>query len=269
MPQPFNNAVMTDGGASLLSMVQAGEIKIQFTRMAIGSGTYSREEKMLEFLQSATGLKEERNSFLVSSVSVHNKHSVKLTALISNQDPSTGQILIEEGYYINEIGLFAKAEGADNEVLYSIAVTSGDCGDFMPPYNGYHPAQIVQEYYVTVNNTADVILQAGSGAVALAEDLLELQRKMEQESAENSIKFEQIQDTFDKMYSMGSLEDIDRIIDGTYVEEEDSGDNFDWGTNRDIDDIIAGTYVESESEDVQAKEKDISDIVEKAFKEVE
>ena len=45
MPQPFNNAVMTDGGARLLTMAQAGEIRIQFTRMAIGNGVYSEEER--------------------------------------------------------------------------------------------------------------------------------------------------------------------------------------------------------------------------------
>ena len=32
MPQPFNNAVMTNAGARLLTRAQAGEIKIEFTR---------------------------------------------------------------------------------------------------------------------------------------------------------------------------------------------------------------------------------------------
>lgn len=31
MPQPFNNAVMTNAGARLLTRAQAGEIKIEFT----------------------------------------------------------------------------------------------------------------------------------------------------------------------------------------------------------------------------------------------
>ena len=41
----------------------------------------------------------------------------------------------------------------------------------MPPYNGHNPAQIIQEYYATVNNSAEVIIQSGAGAVALADDL--------------------------------------------------------------------------------------------------
>ena len=41
MPQPFNNAVMTNAGARLLTRAQAGEIKIEFTRIAVGNGNYT------------------------------------------------------------------------------------------------------------------------------------------------------------------------------------------------------------------------------------
>ena len=45
MPQPFNNAVMTNAGARLLTRAQAGEIKIEFTRIATGNGSYTAAEK--------------------------------------------------------------------------------------------------------------------------------------------------------------------------------------------------------------------------------
>ena len=85
---------------------------------------------------------------------------------------------MSSGYHINEMGLYAKEKDGDSntEVLYSITTIAGDNGDFMPPYNGYNPAQIIQDYIVTVNNTADVTIQTGIGAVALAEDLEELRR---------------------------------------------------------------------------------------------
>lgn len=41
----------------------------------------------------------------------------------------------------------------------------------MPPYNGFNPAQIIQDYIVTVDNTARITMQMGVGAVALADDL--------------------------------------------------------------------------------------------------
>lgn len=171
MPQPFNNAVMTNKGAQLLTRAQAGEIKIEFTRMVTGNGTYSAQEKTLASLQARTALKALKNSYKLSRVFVFSEHSVKVTALITNQDPVTRETLVSAGYYINEVGLYAKPAGAGDgqEVLYSIAVTAGDNGDFMPPYNGYNPAQITQDFFVTVDNSATVTINT-AGAALLVED---------------------------------------------------------------------------------------------------
>ena len=171
MPQPFENAVMTNNGAALLTRAQAGEIKIEFTRMVVGNGTYSASEKTLAKLQQATKLKSQKNSYTLSDIDVYSDHSVKVTGLITNQDPVTHKTLVEEGYYINEIGLYTKPSGgaSSTEVLYSIAVTAGANGDFMPPYNGYNPAQITQDYFATVNNSAQVTINT-AGAALLAAD---------------------------------------------------------------------------------------------------
>lgn len=181
MPQPFNNAIMTDSGAALLTRAQAGACKMEFTRIAVGDGIYTEEEKEPGILQQQNELKSPRNAYVLSDIRVSNTYSVKVTALISNQDPATGEALITSGYYINEMGLYARE--ADNEaapeILYSIAVVSSTTGDFMPPYNGFNPVQIIQDYYATVNNSADVTIQVGNGAVALAEDLLELEKRVD------------------------------------------------------------------------------------------
>lgn len=171
MPQPFDSAVMTNDGAELLNRAQAGEAMIEFTRITVGSGVYSDDEKTPASLQERKKLKDERNRYPISSVDIFTKHSVKITAIISNQDPVTSETLITDGYYINEIGLFAKPKDGDDseEILYSIAVASGEHGDFMPPYNGFNPAQITQEYYATVSNSSDVTINT-SGAAVLVED---------------------------------------------------------------------------------------------------
>lgn len=171
MPQPFENAVMTDAGAKLLTRAQAGEIKLEFTRIVTGDGTYSTAEKSITFLQKRTVLKSQKNSYPLSDVDVFSEHSVKVTALITNQDPVTGEILVNSGYYINEMGLYCKPSGgsSETEILYSIVVTSGEVGDFMPPYNGYNRAEITQDYFATVDNSLDVTINT-SGAALLAED---------------------------------------------------------------------------------------------------
>lgn len=171
MPQLFNNAVMTNKGANLLVRAQAGQIKLQFTRMAVGNGTYASYEKTIQALQKTTKLKSQKNAYALSAVNVYSEHSVKVTALISNYDAVKQSVLVSAGYYINEIGLFAKPQGAadSEEVLYSIAVVAGDNGDFMPPYNGYNPAQIVQDYYATVDNSTQVTIQTAGAALLASE----------------------------------------------------------------------------------------------------
>ena len=171
MPQPFNNAVMTNAGARLLTRAQAGEIKIEFTRIAVGNGNYTAAEKTLDALQKRTALKSLKNSYALSDIDVFSDYSVKVTALITNLDPVTRKVLVKQGYYINEMGLYAKPAGEPDsaEVLYSITVTAGENGDFMPPYNGYNPAQIIQDYFATVDNSAEVTINS-AGAALLAED---------------------------------------------------------------------------------------------------
>lgn len=131
-------------------------------------------------LQKRSALKAQKNSYALSEIKVFSEHSVKVTALISNQDAITGETLVNAGYYINEMGLYAKEKGGTDgtEVLYSITVTAGENGDFLPPYNGYNPAQIIQEYYATVDNSAEVTIQTSNPAVALAEDVLALWQRI-------------------------------------------------------------------------------------------
>lgn len=213
MPQPMNNAVMTHQGARLLTRAQAGECVIQFTRIAIGDGEYAENERTSSALQEAMALKAERNSYTLSSIEIYSDYSVMVRALITNQDPVTSETLITSGYYINEMGLFAKEKdgGDETEVLYSICITSGENGDFMPPYNGYNPAQIIQDYYVTVNNSAEVTIQA-AGAAALAEDFIKAREELDRVvAALATLRFSY------------SEEDETLILTG---ESEDSGSSF-------------------------------------------
>lgn len=208
MPQPFNNAIMTNSGARLLTRAQAGEIKIQFTRMAVGSGTYTEAEKELLSLQARTRLKAEKNSYPLNDITVFSDHSVRMTALVTNADPVSGNTLINNGYYINEMGVYAKAKDAadSTEVLYSIAVVSGEAGDFMPPYNGYYPVQIIQDYFATVNNSAQVTIKNNS-AVLLRE---EFERQMNALKAELMLRMQVSYDQENEalVFGNGAVSDV-------------------------------------------------------------
>ena len=173
MPQLFQSAVITSDGMRLLTKAQSGNAKIEFTRVETGNGSYTKEEKDSSVLMEMTGLRSVKNSYGLSDIRIHSDHCVKVTALIANYDSVAQEPLITEGYYLNEIGLYAREKDEENstEVLYSIAVTAGENGDFMPPYNRNNPVEIIQEYYAAVSNSKEVTIQGSMGAVALAEDL--------------------------------------------------------------------------------------------------
>lgn len=160
----FYAAVMTNDGAALLAAAIAGTAKIEFTTLVAGDGEYTEGERAVSALQQRTALKSQKQSVAFSSIVVESDTSVHLTAALDNEE-------LLAGYYVNEVGLYAvDALNPDAvPVLYSISVAQ--VADYMPPYNGLTPTTIVQEYYATVDNSANVTIEAGAGAYALADDL--------------------------------------------------------------------------------------------------
>ena len=160
----FYAAVMTNDGAALLAAAIAGTAKIEFTTLVAGDGEYTEGERAVSALQQRTALKSQKQSVAFSSIVVESDTSVHLTAALDNEE-------LLAGYYVNEVGLYA-VDALDPDavpVLYSISVAQ--VADYMPPYNGLTPTTIVQEYYATVDNSANVTIEAGAGAYALADDL--------------------------------------------------------------------------------------------------
>ena len=160
----FYAAVMTNDGAALLAAALAGTAKIEFTTLVAGDGEYTEGERSVAALQARTALKSQKQSVAFSSIVVESDTSVHLTAALDNEE-------LLAGYYVNEVGLYA-VDALDPDavpVLYSISVAQ--VADYMPPYNGLTPTTIVQEYYATVDNSANVTIEAGAGAYALADDL--------------------------------------------------------------------------------------------------
>lgn len=166
MPQIFNNAVMTTAGKALLSGEMAGECVIQITRMAIGSGVYADTEKTPDALQEMTGLKKEMQSTGLSSLKRYDKTSVLVSGVFANDN-------VETAYHINEIGLFAQErDKKETEVLYSVAVVTGQEGEIMPASEGKNPVRIIQDWIVTVSNSSSVTIESlPDGAFAMASDV--------------------------------------------------------------------------------------------------
>lgn len=87
-------------------------------------------------------------------------------------------------------------------------------------------------------------------------------------STENGELLLRIEALINDLYKMATDTDIDRIIAGTYVDEDEEGSIFEAASNQDIDDIIGGTYTEVEEPGNDTTEVNMTNIIDNAFKEV-
>lgn len=160
----FGKAVLTAAGFKLLNDAISGKSRLEFTRIALGNGAYTDEQKTPAALQTMTALRSEKQNYPITSKSAVSDKAVKLTALLTNWDQVTGEALVTEGFHQNEIGLFCKAVGDDtSEVLYSVAVA--DDGTIMPAFNGKNPRQIRQSFVVSVDNTDNITVKISPGYI--------------------------------------------------------------------------------------------------------
>lgn len=269
----FYSAVTTNVGLALAADLLVGE-QIEFTRLVTGSGIYEGDDLIRTNLQKATGLRNQEQEFGFSSIEKITDSCVLLKSRLSNAE-------LSEGYRITEIGIYAKKKGSeDNEILYSISVAKE--ADYFPRYNGMVAIEIIQEYYITMTDAAEVTIQA-RGAVALLEDFEKFREEMRKKMDEMSLNVEfavsqkmidlqkQIGDLTQLMtenkgclvdaineiaevirplieYGIATDQDIDDIIMGIYTDDIDWVTTLNTASDRDIDAIISGLYEDDENE---------------------
>ena len=263
----FNSAVTTDQGLALVADMIAGE-QLVFTKLVTGSGIYTEEEQERTSLQKATDLREVRQEFGFSNISKVTATCVLLKTLISNKE-------LTEGYRMTEIGVYAKKKDDEGDgILYSISVAEE--ADYIPHYNGFVAVEIIEEYYITVADTAEVSIQTGSGAAVLVEDfekfkaeirayidmlLGDLQGQIGDLSLLKTEKKCCLVDAINEIvevikplteYSYMTFQDIQDIAAGIYENDLDWLGMLDAMKERDIKAIINGTYVpEPEDEEFE------------------
>lgn len=270
----FYASVTTDAGIALAADLLVGE-KIIFTKLVTGSGIYEADEITRTSLQKVTKLKAPQQEFGFSSITKETDSCVLLKSLLSNVE-------LTEGYRMTEIGIYAKKqEDEENEILYSLSVAKE--ADYFPRYNGIAAIEIIEDYYITVSDVAEVSIQTGKGAVALLEDFEKFREEMRKKMDEMSLNVEftvsqkmidlqkQIGDLTQLMtenkgclvdaineiaevirplieYGIATDQDIDDIIMGIYADDIDWVTTLNTASDRDIDAIISGMYEDDEDE---------------------
>ena len=201
----FNAAVITNKGKALLIKSQTSSTSLIFTKIETGIGSYNGTEDLKTF----TTLKDKKDQFNISNVVVVDDTTIKLRSLITNDG-------LLAGYYIKEIGLFA-LDPDEGEILYSLSTAVLNQWDYLPTHDSHSPATITLEIYSTVSNASNVTIVAGTGAVALAEDLELLQEKV------NDLKTIKIADGTGTSISLSDVSFVDGYTKTFIVKANNNG----------------------------------------------
>lgn len=162
MAATFNPMVITSAGlAAYAAYLQGAALTI--TKIAIGNGVYADSEKTTAALQQRTALKSLKNNFNIQTKEV-TETTMKLRSIIRNYDPDTQQTIVAEPYYMNELGLFASANGT--EFLFGIAVCSEATGDAISTYTGNNPIQIIQNITLEIDNAENITITVSPDVTA-------------------------------------------------------------------------------------------------------
>lgn len=164
----FNAPVLTTRGLALMTKAQAGECQIEFTKIAGGDGTWGSTD-----LTSATALINKVQESGFTSVAVVNGSTIDIVGILSN-------IKLTEAYFVREIGFFAKEKSdtaGTTEVLYAIMIAPTPSP--LPAYNGVSPQTLELETYLTVSGAETVTIDGATGALASAEDVRNLIKRVD------------------------------------------------------------------------------------------
>ncbi len=152
----YNNVLLTEQGRVLLSRVQMGECDLVITRAGTGDRIHGDEID----LTTLTQLGNEIQSFPISAYK-RDGSNIKLSFVATNFIPESGTGL-EEEYYIQEIGIFARASNEEEEVLYGI--TKAVAAVHMPAYDEASPTTATFTIKSYVGSSANVVIQESSEA---------------------------------------------------------------------------------------------------------
>lgn len=137
----FNATVLTHNGLDLLTRAQAGQVRIQFTRIGIGDGYPPTD------LRDLLNLVNEIKSLPILDIKLSGNGQTQIKAVFGNEGLTTG-------VYFREIGLFAN-DPVKGEILYSVA-NAGSTADYLPPSNGIDYIEEILNFVTVIGNATDV-----------------------------------------------------------------------------------------------------------------
>lgn len=141
----YSETILTANGLDLATRAANGKVNFSLTRAAATSDDLTKLD-----LQNLTKLPNEKQSGTITNQdeNIPNSQAVIGTEILFTNEG------IDEGYSINAVGLYAKEEGKDEEILY--AVNTAVEPEFMPNFADKVLLQFVITMYVIVGRTENV-----------------------------------------------------------------------------------------------------------------
>ncbi|MBC6360583.1 hypothetical protein [Lactobacillus apis] len=166
----YNKTILTNAGLDLAAKANSGKAKFTITKAA--TSTEKLANKSISELQQLTTLPSLMQYGEISNVadSAQDKSIVIGTELVfNNKDLTTG-------YNVNTIGLFAKEEGADKEILY--AITTAAEPETIPDYKDKVLFKFNMTMFVVVGQTDNVSVNVTDNGVVTQQQLSDIVAKL-------------------------------------------------------------------------------------------
>ena len=135
----FNGFILTNKGKHLLEEALTGK-RLVFTKFQFGDGETTKDPK------EVTELVNSNKETTINQIENSGNGQVMLRVILDNKD-------VETGYYIKEIGVFARCDDGE-EVLY--AYNKAMKPDYLPIYNGVNLVELEYQNYITIAQIEDV-----------------------------------------------------------------------------------------------------------------
>ena len=166
----YNKTILTNAGLDLAARASSGKTKFTITRAA--TSTEKLADKSISELQKLTALPSLMQYGEINNVadSAQDKNIVIGTELIfNNKDLTTS-------YNVNTIGLFAKEEGTNKEILY--ALTTAAEPETMPDYKDKVLFKFNMTMFVVVGQTDNVSVNVTDNGVVTQQQLSDVIAKL-------------------------------------------------------------------------------------------
>ena len=138
----YSGMILTTAGLNLQAQAQIGG-ELIITKIAVGDGLLSDSESY----DALTALKNQVMTLGVQDLAVTGDGQSRIRALISNTN-------LTAGFFVREIGVFAKIGESGTETLYSYT-NAGTQADYMP-LPSVNAVEEVIEIYIVVGNAQNV-----------------------------------------------------------------------------------------------------------------